>query len=150
MIAGWIAGLIACLIFWWLDSWLKSWLDRWLVGLIAGLIGLAPQRVWPQWGWPPITGRILFPHNRVENPKFLSQFVKGILCFCTLNNALKSNDFFRTIFGALFFKSIIDLVIGMSGHLFLCRISLLLVLSTRGYCACGELEGRWPKHIVPT
>ena len=35
------------------------------------------------------------------------------------NNALKSNGFFVLYFGALFFKSIIDSGIGMSGHLFL-------------------------------
>ena len=53
--------------------------------------------------------------------------MKGILCFCTFNNALKSSVLFRTFFAALFFKSIIDLGIGMSGHLFLRRIFLELV-----------------------
>ena len=64
---------------------------------------------------------IPFHHNinMVENPKFLLQVVKGILCFCTFNNALKINVFCVQYFGALFFKSIIDLGISMSGHLFL-------------------------------
>ena len=66
-----------------------------------------------------ITGRIRLHPTRVDLKKFLSQVVKGILCFCTFNNALKSNDFFRTFFAALFFKSIIDLGISMSGRLFL-------------------------------
>ena len=70
---------------------------------------------------------IPFHHNMVENQKFLLQVINGILCFCTFNNALKSNGFFVLYFGALFFKSIIDLGIGMSGHLFLRRIFWELV-----------------------
>ena len=97
-----------------------------------------------------ITGQIRLHQTRVELKKILSQVVKGILCFCTFNNALKSNDFFRTFFAALFFKGIIDLGIGMSGHLFLRGIFCILVLPTRGYRGNSKFQGQWPKHIVPT
>ena len=71
------------------------------------------------------------------------------MLFCVFENSItrvKSDVFSGLFFDALFFKSIIDLGISMSGHIFLCRIFWLLVLPTRGYCARGELEGRWPKH----
>ena len=41
----------------------------------------------------------------LEITKFLSQVVKGILCFCTFNNALKSNDLFCTFLPHSIFKA---------------------------------------------
>ena len=96
--------------------WLDSWLDWFGSVMGSAAMGSAVNH-----------RSIPFHHNMVENPKFLLQVVKGICVFVHLITRVKSNVFFRTIFGALFFKSIIDLGISMSDHLFLRRIFWKLV-----------------------
>ena len=95
-----------------------------------------------------LEGRIPFPHNRVETLKFLLQVVKGFCVFEHIITRVKSEVFFGFFFDADFFKSIIDLEISMSGHLFLRRIFWELVCLR---VATGGTENyKEPKHIVPT
>ena len=55
-------------------------------------------------------------------PKFLLQVVKGFCVFEHIIMRIKSEVFFGLFFDAECFKSIIDLGISVSGHLFLRRI----------------------------
>ena len=70
----------------------------------------------------------------MENPKFLLQVVKEFCVFEHIITRVKSDVFFGLFFDAEFFKSIIDLGISVSGHLFLRRIFWELVCLRMAMC----------------